>query len=553
MKNIILITCLFFIFSRLLLANTERPNFIFILTDDQRYDMLGCTGNKLIQTPNIDKLAAEGTLFIKAYVTSAICTPSRTSILLSQFERKHGVNFNSGTSVSPQAWKKSYPVLLRNNGYYTGYIGKNHTPVGDGGYESGVMEESYDYWYAGHKHLSFYPKTRHKIFEGAANDTQVEVIGEGVQDFMGNTFQLSGAKHFLKSRPKDKPFFLNINFNLPHDAGTGTMRLLESEPEIYRTLYRNLDIPLPENYIAKADIVHHKLPESVHHYNDRQSSYNWVDNPKALKERTIRQMQTITGIDKLVGELVQSLKSSGLEKNTIIVFTSDHGQFSGEFGLGGKAFCYEICTKVPFIIYNPMVENSAKGQVTDELAQTIDIAPTLLTYAGIDIPDSYQGKALNNLVDGKISTVRNYLFTENLWSQHFGHPRCEAVQNKEWKYIRYYANNNLSAKMMARTAASMGVDHISMLYGIHDTEIAVYRNYIESPLRGEQPIYEELFNLKNDQNETTNLAEDPDSYQKLNEMRIVWKQEITIARGDGKPQVVRYTKDSQNEKLKVDE
>ena len=114
----------------------SRPNIIFILTDDQRYDLLGCTGNEIIKTPNIDKLASDGILFTNAHVTSAICTPSRASILLSQYERKHGVNFNSGTSVSTEAWKYSYPMILRDNGYFTGYIGKNHVPVGRGGYDS---------------------------------------------------------------------------------------------------------------------------------------------------------------------------------------------------------------------------------------------------------------------------------------------------------------------------------------------------------------------------------------------------------------------------------
>ena len=118
----------------------EKPNFIFILTDDHRYDLLGSTGNEIIKTPHLDQLAEDGILFKNAHVTSAICTPSRVSIFLSQFERKHAVNFNSGTSVSDEAWKESYPVVLKNNGYYTGYIGKNHAPIGKGGYESGVME-----------------------------------------------------------------------------------------------------------------------------------------------------------------------------------------------------------------------------------------------------------------------------------------------------------------------------------------------------------------------------------------------------------------------------
>ncbi|QGY47507.1 sulfatase-like hydrolase/transferase [Maribellus comscasis] len=551
MREIFIVLCFFLFFSESLVAE-DKPNIIFILTDDQRYDMLGCTGNKLIQTPNIDKLAKEGTLFSNAHVTSAICTPSRTSILLSQFERKHGVNFNSGTSVAPEAWEKSYPVILRQNGYYTGYIGKNHTPVGNEGYESGLMEKSFDYWYAGHKHLTFYPKTRHEIFKGAKSDTQVEIIGEGIQDFLGNEHQIKEARYFLENRPNNKPFFLNICFNLPHGAGTGSMKLLESDPEIYRTLYRDLNIPLPENYIAKSDIKTHKLPESVHHFKDRQTGYNWVDAPNTVRERVIRQMQTVTGIDRLIGELRETLKANGLEKNTVIIFTSDHGLFSGEFGLGGKALCYEICTHVPFIIYNPLVKESAGGQIVDELIQTIDIAPTLLAYAGIEIPDSYQGKTLNHIIEGEITPVREYLFTENLWSTPFGNPRCDAVQNKEWKYIRYNANNNISAIEIIKMAKDMGMRSDDLLYGVHDTEIAIYRNYVEAPFHGEEPIYEELFNLKNDPNETTNIAAEANYSQILKEMRRIWKLKIAFARGKDKPQVVRYTKDSQSQLVKAE-
>ncbi len=109
---------------KLMGQNQQQPNFIFILTDDQPYGYMGITGNELVKTPNLDQLAKEGILFTKVYITSAICTPSRISLLLSQYERKHGVNFNSGTSVSSEAWKKSYPILLRSGGYNIGYVSK---------------------------------------------------------------------------------------------------------------------------------------------------------------------------------------------------------------------------------------------------------------------------------------------------------------------------------------------------------------------------------------------------------------------------------------------
>ncbi|WP_347840706.1 sulfatase-like hydrolase/transferase [uncultured Draconibacterium sp.] len=525
-----------------------QTNFVFVLTDDHRYDLLGCTGNNLIKTPNIDKLANDGVLFTNAHITSAICTPSRVSIFLSQFERKHGVNFNSGTSMSDEAWEQSYSVVMRKNGYYIGYIGKNHAPIGDGGYGSGVMEESFDYWYAGHGHLSFYPKNRHKIFKGAKNDTQVEVMNEGVDDFFSNEYRLEGAKHFLENRPDDQPFCLSICFNLPHGASTSTMKLLPTDSSLYRTAYRDIEIPLPDNYIAKKNIATPKLPADIHFAEERQEGYNYVDTPETLKERMIRNYQAVTGIDGLIGSLRKTLAQNGLDENTIIIFTSDHGIFWGEHGLGGKALCYEVCTHVPMIIYNPMAPGKAKGVISDQLVQTIDIAPTMLEYAGIEKPDAFQGKSLAALVDGHNEAVRDYLFTENLWSTQFGNPRCESVQNKEWKYIRYYKNENLKASVKIEAAQMLGMKVNDMLYAQHDPDIAQYRAFVEAPLNGENAVYEELYNLKNDPNEQINLAADEKYNLVLNELRAAWKKEIKYARGEGAPKVLRYTKDYSLEK-----
>ncbi|GAA4934114.1 sulfatase [Algibacter agarivorans] len=536
-------TLIFLIFSGILQAQ-QRPNIIFILTDDQSYDLLGCTGNPIVQTPNIDKLANNGTLFTNAHVTSAICTPSRISILLSQHERKHGVNFNSGTSVSDTAWKNSYPVVMRNNGYYTGWIGKNHAPIGKGGYNSGLMEKSFDYWYAGHGHLGFYPKDNHDIFNDAIAFTQPEIINEGVDEFLDlNARKLKGALHFLEERPSDKPFMLSINLNLPHGASTRTMKQKDSDDAIYKTLYRDLEIPLHKNYIAKADIKIPKLPKDLLHAEDRQAIYNYVDIPKDLKERYILELQAMTGIDRLVGNLTEKLKALKLDKNTIIIFTSDHGLFGGQQGLGGKALCYEQTTHVPIIIFNPNTPKKNRGKKSEALVQTIDIAPTMLEMAGIKKPDSFQGKDISNLANGDKKEVRDYVFTENLWSTHFGNPRCESVQNKEWKYIRYYKNNNFSATKEIKYAKELGIPINEMLYNMHDPDIAVYRDYIEAPLNNEQPVYEELYHLKNDPAELHNLVNNQEYTEVLKTLRAQWKIEITQARGTGKAEVFRYTND----------
>jgi len=169
-----------------LVQESRRPNVIVILADDMQTGVTGYEGNPIIKTPNIDKLAAEGTVFNKGFATSAVCTPSRTSLLTGLYERRHGINFNSNSSMTEEAWSQTYPMLLKDNGYFVGWIGKNHTPVGKNeageiGYNSGVMDKSFDYWYASHGHLGFYPKEKkkHAIFKNAEADTQVEIMEEG--------------------------------------------------------------------------------------------------------------------------------------------------------------------------------------------------------------------------------------------------------------------------------------------------------------------------------------------------------------------------------------
>ncbi|MGI9470787.1 MAG: sulfatase-like hydrolase/transferase [Rubripirellula sp.] len=523
----------------------DRPNFVFVLTDDQSYGMMGCDGNEITQTPHLDQLARDGVFFDRAYVTSAICTPSRISILLSQFERKHGVNFNSGTSVSPEAWQQSYPVVMRRGGYYTGYVGKNHAPIGKGGYESGLMEKSFDYFYAGHGHIRFYPKDHHEIFRYAEKDTQVEIVGESANDFLSNEHRLDGAIRFLDSRPADKPFCLSICLNLPHGAGTSTMQMRDADDDIYKTLYRDIDIPPPDHYVAKSDIKMPKLPADLLKVEERQTGYNYVDEPVALKERMTRQAQAMTGIDRMVGRLREKLSEIGVSDSTLIVFTSDHGLFMGEQGLGGKALCYEKTTHVPMIVYDPTLPPAKRGRRCEELVQSIDIAPTLLDYAGIDCPDTFQGKSIRDLINGEDVAIHDYLFTENLWSTHFGNPRIEAVQDKRWKYIRYYENQNFPASAKIRTAKELKIPLSKMLYAVHDDGIAVYRHYAEASLNGEPPVHEELYDIAGDPHELNNLIADDRYSDELERLKTAWKRKLTEARGTGIPRVLRYTADSE--------
>lgn len=513
------------IFCTAVAAAAERPNLIFVLTDDQRYDTLGCTGNGFIKTPHLDQLAADGTLFTNGSVTSAICTPSRVCYFLGQYERKHGVNFNSGTAVSREAWEQSYPVVLREQGYFTGYVGKNHVPIGPDGYDSGIMEQSFDMWYAAHGHLQFYPKHRHEIFRQAEADTQTEIIREGVGSFLkADGSFIDGATAFLENRPADQPFCLSIACNLPHGSSTGTMKLRPEDPELYRETYRDrLDrLPLSFLYVAKADIQTPKLPADVLYAEFRQSGYNYVDTPAAMKERIIRKYQTITGIDRMIGEIRDLLQQQGIAEKTVIVFASDHGIMNGEFGLGGKALNYETCLRVPMIVMDPRVPETARGQRSLALAQSIDIGPTLLDLAGAPKPASMQGKSLKPIVDGQTDNLRRYSFAENLWSTYFGNPRIESVRDQKWKYIRYFANDRERFSDVTKKNQ----------YTVSERQADDYAESLTASIRGEQPVYEELFFLASDPGETTNLANRPAYAKELTRLREACQQLVTEAKGD---------------------
>lgn len=514
---------------------SKRPNIIFVLTDDQRWNSLGFSGNDVVQTPHLDRLAAEGIWFEQATVASAICTPSRVSYFLGQYERRHGVNFNSGTAVAPEAWAKSYPVLLREAGYFTGYIGKNHTPVGAKGYATGLIERSFDFWFAGHNALGFYPKTRHAVFRRARADTQIEIIGEGAKNFLApeDAF-IAGADNFLQRRPADQPFCLTLAFNVPHAAGTSSMEQRATDPELYRTTYRDrlATQAIPRTYLAKADIRNPKLPPDLLFTQFRQKSYDYVDTEATLRERQIREYQTITGIDRLVGAIRAQLATLGLADNTVILFASDHGITHGEFGLGGKALNYDSCLRVPMIAFDPRTAPRVKTHRSSALVQSVDIAPTMLDLAGIAVPSSMQGQSFRAALAGEPFSGRSHAFAENLWSTFSGNPRCETVRTADWKYTRYFANDR---SLFPRSGGAEGG-------AISDELAAIYTHWLTATIRGEPPVYEELYHLAADPHETVNLARDPVHAATLRELRAECQRLVRAAKGgEDPPSTVRVS------------
>lgn len=381
-------------------------------------------------------------------------------------------------------------MLLKKAGYYVGYVGKNHTPIGKSssgfGYKSGVMEEAFDYWYGNHGHSRFYPKEKHLIYKNAHSDTQVEIFQEGAMNFLKRNPEFAGTRDFLHTKPRDQPFCLMVNFNLPHGAGTTSMRLLPSDPDLYRSRYRDQtsEMPIPVTYIAEKDISSPKIP--THVYNGEYiENYDFVKNLKSLRERIIRNCQTVTGIDQLVGALISELKVQGLYDNTVIIYTSDHGLQFGEHGLGGKVLLYEESMRVPMIICDPRQSPHYQGRKVEDLVLSIDIAPTILDLAGLHIPAEMQGQSLRPIMRGDSCTWREDFFCENMFMGQ-NYPRIKGVRSNKYKYIRYFDKKKDQHHILSLTASILC----------------------------EEPIYEELYDLQRDPHEETNLFDSP-AYQDL--------------------------------------
>jgi len=401
-------------------------------------------------------------------------------------------------------------MLMKDSGYFVGYVGKNHTPLGRNeegttGYNSGVMEARFDYWYSAHGHIGFYPKERRagEIFHNAKADTQIEILEESIENFMLPNEAFKAGYSFLESRPKDQPFALLINFNLPHGNGITSMEQRDSDLDLYKSTYRDQQdqIKPPSTFIAEADILDPKLPRNVHN-GKYIATYDTTKSLEALREHKIREMQTISGIDKLLGKLQAHLEEQGIADNTMIVFTSDHGIMNGEHGLRGKVLLYDPSIRVPLVIYNPKLEQN-KIKKSTALVGLVDIAPTILESVGIKIPETMQGESMLPLIKEHKVNWRKEIFLENMMTIQ-GYPRMEGVRTHKWKYIRYFDNKK-------------------------NTDYSVM---INASIKGEQPIYEELFDLETDPLEKKNVVSVSGNSVLLKQFRQKNTELVTTFRGD---------------------
>jgi len=368
-------------------------------------------GDKIIQTPNMDRLAADGTLFRNCFVTTSICCCSRASILSGQYTRRHGIgDFN--TPFSAEAWKQTYPALLRKHGYRTGFIGK--FGVGNGK-AIAAMDKEFDFWRG-------LPGQAGPFFEKGDPRHKTARFGDE-------------ALEFLAACRPEQPFCLSVSFSAPH-ARDGDRR--EFPPDARdEKLYADATIPVPK---TATDEFYKRLPEFARNLEGRKRWERRFATPEAFQRTVKDYYRLITGIDREVGRIRDALAQHKLADNTVILFASDNGFFLGERGMADKWLMYEESIRVPLIVFDPRLAKDARGKSVDALALNIDLAPTFLDVAGLAIPERMQGKSLMPLLGGQPRAWRSDFFYEH----HFGEkiiPPTEGVRTERWKYLRWTSSD----------------------------------------------------------------------------------------------------------------
>lgn len=386
----------------------QQPNIIFILTDDQRFDALGYAGNELIHTPEMDKMAETGIYFKNAMVSTPICAASRASIFTGLYERTHRFTFHTG-NVRQEYMDQSYPKLLKDAGYYTGFYGK-YGIYYDGKDELFDQYETYD------RNGSF------KDWRGYFYKT----LGKDTVHLTRYTGQK--ALDFIENADQNKPFCLSLSFSAPHAHDPAEDQYFWRNET--NALLQDVTIPGPD---LGEDKYFEKQPDFVRSGFNRLR-WTWrYDTPEKYQHSVKGYYRMISGIDLEVGKIRKKLKEKGLDKNTVIILMGDNGYFLGERQLAGKWLLYDNSIRVPLIIYDPRAEH----QDVEELVQNVDIPSTIMDLAGLESPKSWQGMSLLPIVEQKRSGLRrDTVLIEHLWE--FEHiPPSEGLRTKDWKYFRY--------------------------------------------------------------------------------------------------------------------
>lgn len=395
-----------------------RPNVLFVLCDDLRWDSLGCAGHPHLKTPNIDRLAAEGVFFANTFCTTSLCSPSRASILSGLYAHVHGVT-NNFTEFPEQM--ASFPRLLHDAGYETAYIGKWHM-----GEDNDERRPGFDYF------------VTHKG-QGKYFDTEFNLDGERREVVPGyyTTVVTDMAVDWLK-KPRTRPWVMMLGHKAPHS--------FYFPEEKYQHTFDHVEVKYPESAF--------QLESQPKWIKERLSTWHGIygplfewrkkfpdARPEAVKDfaNMIRAYWgTILSVDDSMGTIVAELKRSRQLDNTIIVFMGDNGLLNGEHGMVDKRTMHEPSIRIPLVVRYPgLTAVDAPKRIT-QMVLTEDMAPSLLELCGVGVPPKVQGRSWKKLVQSGDSAWRkSFLYHYNYEKQFPYTPNIRGVRTDDWKYARY--------------------------------------------------------------------------------------------------------------------
>ena len=476
----------------------EKNNIILISTDELRFDCLGYAGHPFIQTPAIDSIAAEGMILERAYCTTPLCVPSRTTLFNGQHARRHEQTVGTGflNEVCLDSHHSSLPSILRDQGYELALFGKNHAFTDEflatwdrcemydiNGKEDkpfcsppSVSDRKVTHW-----RIPRYPD---RTGDSAVWEPQ---IGSAEDDPMAS--QTRYALEYLKQRDPSKPFFMYYSFEAPHGPWV--------TPEPYFSMYKSFQDhfePLPK-------------PDQAYRNKPLRALLHWHQMNRITEDVYRRVHTTYLGqinlLDHQIGKILIRLKETGQYDNSIIIFFSDHGSFQGKRGILGKGnFVYEDLIHVPLILRVPEL----KPGKSNALVELTDVTPTLLDFLGIDTPDDMQGQSFCDLLRGKIDRHRDQIICES---------RLLPVPGLSYETYQYLIDNSdrlkkeLGIQEWLRQFARFISCWVRCL--IREDGMKLILNENEIP---------EMYDLNNDPGELHNLADQERYADKVKQMAI---------------------------------
>lgn len=397
-------------------APAQRPNVLFVLCDDLRWNAMGCAGHPALKTPNIDRLAAEGVRFENMFCTTSLCSPSRASILSGQYAHRHGVRDNFTEFPGGLA---HWPMRLREAGYETAYLGKWHM-----GEDNDAPRPGFDF-FATHKG------------QGKYFDTEWNIHGAGSRLVKGyyTTVVTDMALDWIHRDHGGKPWVMCVGQKAPHSFYT--------PEEKYAHAFDAVKVGYPPTAFElekKPDWIRQRLTTWHGIYGPL---FEWRKNFPDSRAEAVKDFEnmvhgywgTILSVDDSVGRLVRDLEERGQLENTVIIFMGDNGLLEGEHGMVDKRTAHEASLRVPLLVRYPRL---ARGRVVKEQVLTIDVAPSVLEICGAAPLETAQGRSWVKMVKEGDPAWRKSWFYEYNYEKQFPYtPNVRAVRTDEWKYIHY--------------------------------------------------------------------------------------------------------------------